>query len=109
MDINQTKQLLALRRGQACPERSGDYWGKDTLEQLKFDFSVVGLGISELALKYGRTEHSIYQQLLRSGLLEPQCQVKRCRKEKTSVCLCQKCLEQGCPSRREAYKDVGRV
>lgn len=110
MNAKQKKQLMELRTGKALPECSGNYWPDDLVHALDQDFSIEQFGISELALKYKRTEVAIYQQLQKRGLLKEQCQANaRSRSPRCSECLCRKCFIMDCPNRREEYADAGRI
>ena len=49
MSTNYENELIALRTGKNPPERSGECWTKDELEQLKLLY-YSGAGFSEIAL-----------------------------------------------------------
>ena len=106
MNKKKEEQLKALRTGQYVPESSGEHWPKDALRQLKEQY-YEGMGISEMALMFGRSEIAIYQQLAKNGLLEDQCQTRKRRScPRRSDCLCSLCAVSDCPNRREAYVGV---
>ena len=106
MKKSKRNALIALRNGETAAPNSGEYWTEEAQEQLKqmyFD----GAGFSEIALNFGRNEVAIYQQLLKSDLLSPQCKPrKRCPKIVNERCLCSECAMENCHSRREAYVDA---
>ena len=56
------EELIALRKGENHPERSGEYWNKEERQALTRDF-MNGTGISDMAIKYQRTELAVVQEL----------------------------------------------
>lgn len=101
--------LMALRSGNAPPERQGDYWSEDDLKELNQLFDD-GFGISETAIYMCRTEVAVYQQLLKLGALSRQC-VPRARRPKplTCGCLCPDCRKEDCPSHGKGPDHAGSV
>ena len=99
MSANYENELIALRTGKNPPERSGECWAKDELEQLKLLY-YSGAGFSEIALKLKRTEVAVFQQATKIGLLSQQCKPRK-RTPKQSgdtACLCPGCTMTNCPN-----------
>lgn len=100
--------LIKQRAGTTKPENAREYWPKEALETLDRMYLGEGEGISRIALFFGRSELSIFQQLLKRGLIGNQgssigidgpivtggCSFK---------CLCYKCKNGECPNRKEPY------
>ena len=70
MSANYENELIALRTGKNPPERSGECWTKDELEQLKLLY-YSGAGFSEIALT-----GPAHQETIRSGKV-PGCSVSK--------------------------------
>lgn len=94
---NHRKALIALRSGECPPQRSGEYWSEDDLQKLTIMFES-GDGISEIAIRLGRTEVAIYQQLEKKGYLSSQCKPRNRQKKERVIedCLCPFCGNHSC-------------
>lgn len=90
-------RLIALRTGKTVPQHSGDHWSPKELDEIKYCF-LNGDGISEMAIKFGRTEIAIYQQLDKAGLLAQQCKPRNRRPKDPGKpqCLCPACSVTTC-------------
>ena len=99
MSANYENELIALRTGKNPPERSGECWTKDELEQLKLLY-YSGAGFSEIALKLKRTEVAVFQQASKIGILSQQCKPRnRVPKQQShTACLCPDCAMADCPN-----------
>ena len=80
---NGNKDLIALRTGQKPAQRSGEYWSKEELQQIE-NLYEEGVGMSDIALRFDRTEVAVFQQLGKMGLLSRQCR-PRAHKKKGEV------------------------
>ena len=100
MNNKEREALIAQRNGKKVPENYRDYWTEDAATTLEQMYLGDGRGISEIALFFGRNELSIYQQLLKRGLMgtrsggessgdiPPKCRCDRCK-----VLECPNCKE----------------
>ena len=78
-------QILAIRN-QIVGNRN-QYWSDEDRIHLQDDY-LSGIGISEMAVIYGRSECAIFMQLHDMGLIQTEPRSKRKRKIK---CKCPKC------------------
>ena len=78
-------QILAIRN-QSIGNRN-QYWSDEDRIHLRDDY-LAGIGISEMAVIYGRSECAIFMQLHEMGLIQTEPGSKRMRKIK---CKCPKC------------------
>ncbi len=92
---NQRELRIAFRKGYMVPENTGAYWTDDTREQLAYRYSEVGVGLTELAEEFGRSESAIVQQLIAMGLFTPPT-FTRPRLPRKPKCLCSKCRCKKC-------------
>lgn len=98
---NENKDLIALRTGQKPAQRSGEYWSKEELEQIESLYEE-GIGISDIALQFERTEVAVFQQLGKMGLLSRQCRPRTHKKsmegmtERPPKCFCPDCTVRDC-------------
>lgn len=83
---NKREQVIALRQGGASVEIRKDYWSEDDREQLKMMF-FDGYDITDMALRFRRSEIAIYAQLNAMGVFNR----ARAARQKDSKCLCPKC------------------
>lgn len=99
MDADKQQKLAAIRKGEILTERSCGYWSDKEREKLLHMFWS-GIGISEIAMEFQRTESAVIKQLMdREVLTYPQNRRKRSPKGKT--CSCPGHCELGCPYYRE--------
>ena len=103
------KELIALRKGEKPPERSGEYWSKEELEALETLFWE-GEGLSEIAIWLGRNEVAIYQQLAKGKLLSGQCRPRnRTKRQPAAECLCPSCGVADCQNCGKECDDAGSL
>ena len=89
--------LIDLRSGKTAPINGNGYWSEHDREKLQRMYKD-GTDISEISIDLGRTEVSVYSQLLQMGLFAPQCR-QRGRSKKPAVrCLCPNCDCSSCPN-----------
>lgn len=89
--------LIDLRNGKSAPVNGNGYWSEHDREKLQKMYED-GTDISEISIDLGRTEVSVYSQLLQMGLFAPQCR-QRDRSKKPAVrCLCPNCDCRSCPN-----------
>ncbi len=97
------KLLQAYREGQLVPDRAGVYWNKDERRRLR-NLYLDGVGVSEIALIFQRTEQAVMQQLFTAGLLKSP-NGERITKDKEPRCLCSNCKRRKnckhCPQTKE--------
>ena len=93
------EELIALRKGENHPERSGEYWNKEERQALTRDF-MNGTGISDMAIKYQRTELAVVQELKNTDMFENQSRRRRKnRSHSTDLCCnCPTCTMKDCPN-----------
>lgn len=107
-------QLIALRTGTKPAERSGEYWSKEDIQLLEQRY-YEGSGISDIALKFGRSEGAVCQQLTKMGLLSRQCRPRAHKKkaeeptEYPDGCLCNLCHVKDCKNCRKECPYAGTV
>ena len=99
--ITDQEALKALRSGKVQAEHAGNYWSKEDREQLCQLFHE-DVGISLIAVRMGRTERAVFNQLDKAGLFDPQSK-PRGRRAGNSVeqCLCPDCKVTTCQNRRK--------
>lgn len=78
-----------MRTEGAGLENDGQYWSEADKSILLALFNE-GVGITEIALKLGRSEPAILQQLVKERMFEHETQVRRSRKSKNQ-CQCPTC------------------
>ena len=95
MENNQRELIKAIRENIVVPAKNGEYWGENE-RQLLINLYSDGVGISELALYFQRSEMGIIQQLNSLGIMRaPKERKAYCKKPK---CLCYKCeFREVCP------------
>lgn len=112
--INHREALIALRTGQKPAQRSGEYWSKEEFRQIENLYDE-GVSISDIALRFDRTEVAVFQQLGKMGLLSRQCRPRIHKKkgeEKPEIpeeCLCLYCTVKDCPNCRKECSHAGTV
>lgn len=94
---NAREQILKLRCGHPEIDNRNGYWSDEDVKKLQKMFDE-GIGISEIAVRMGRTEVSVSQRLLALGCFQPQTRSRKHKdpneKKKTSKkpkCRCEKC------------------
>ena len=87
--------LIALRSGKSAPANGNGYWSEYDRERLQRMYED-GTDISEITIDLGRTEVSVYSQLLQMGLFAPQCKQRDRSKKATVRCLCPNCECSSC-------------
>ena len=101
---------ISLRKGEKHPNRSGEYWSKDERQALIHDF-IDGEGISDMAVKYQRTELAVVQELKNADMFENQS--RRRRKNRThdtdTRCYYPVCAVKDCPNCGKEFCDAGTV
>ena len=104
------KELMDLRMGLKRPPRSGETWSKDELRQLK-ELFYEGVGISELATIFGRTELAVVQKLKEMGAFEQQCRPRGPNQNPTPgyQCQCPNCPLTNCPNFGKEFCHAGNV
>lgn len=104
------EDLISLRKGKKHPLRSGEYWSKEERQALIRDF-IAGEGISDMAVKYQRTELAVVQELKNADMFENQS--RRRRKNRTqdtdARCHCPICFIKDCPNCGKEFCDAGTV
>lgn len=104
------EDLISLRKGEKPPERSGEYWSKEERQSLICDFTD-GEGISNMAVKYKRTELAVVQELKNAGMFKNQSRHRR----KNRICIddlcchCPSCAIKDCPNCGKEFCDAGAV
>ena len=103
--------LIALRTGKKVPRRSGDYWPPEEQEKLRHCFLEDGDGLSEMALKFERSEIAIYQQLEKAGLLVQQCKPRNRRPKSPEEprCFCPTCAVTACQNCGKECPNAGSI
>lgn len=95
-NFEERRQLLAaIRRGDVPCERSTALWKEEERAELEEAYSA-GYDISELSLRFQRSETAVYQQLIVMGLTATS-GTRGPKKPKPSKCECPRCLETQCP------------
>ncbi|MDO4515552.1 MAG: hypothetical protein Q4C76_00250 [Bacillota bacterium] len=104
IEYNQKELIKAIRENAVVPARNGEYWRDDERQQLVNLYSD-GVGISELALCFQRSELGIIQQLTSLGVMRaPKERKVYCKQPK---CLCYKCEFQRVCSVSPEQRDEG--
>ena len=101
------EDLISLRKGEKHPERSGEYWSKEERQALIHDF-IDGVGISDMAVKYQRTEPAVVQELKNADMFENQSRRRgKNRSHSAAVCCsCPMCAMTNCPN---CGKEIGHA
>lgn len=104
------RQLIALRTGETPAKHSGEYWSKEDIPLLERLYCQDGVDISDIALRLGRTEGAVCQQLTKMGLLSYQGR-RRSRKNKIFApqCYCAICQVKDCVNNGKECTYVGTV
>lgn len=101
-DEEYTQRVKDMRNRSVTLGREGKYWSDDDVKTLRVMFNE-GTGITEIAVKLGRSETAVIQETEKLGLFERKYPPRLCARGKTSVpdgCLCEKCPEKdNCPRR----------
>ena len=102
MDISILKpKIIAMRKEGEGMENDGHYWTEEDINHLIEDHND-GIGISEMAVEFGRSENAIIQQMYREGLLVTPETKKRHRDPKPEPPTCETCkLKEECAKLRE--------
>ena len=98
MKLNIKTAIKAMRTNTSKPERQGEYWSDDEIENLKSMF-YSEYGITEMALTLQRTEPAIFQQIEKLDLYNRKdhpVRIKKCREHCNDRCLCEKCGSKNC-------------
>lgn len=98
MKLNIKTAIKAMRTNTSKPERQGEYWSEDEIENLKSMF-YSEYGITEMALTLQRTEPAIFQQIEKLDLYNRKdhpVRRKKCREHGNDKCLCGKCGSKNC-------------
>ena len=95
------EKLITMRfRGEGM-ENDGHYWTEEDINHL-IECHNDGIGISELAVEFGRSESTIIQQMYREGLLVTPETKKRHRDPKPEPPTCVRCkMKEECAKLRE--------
>lgn len=98
------KLIQTIREGRLVPERNGSYWEEKERKELIALYHE-GVGITELALHFSRSESAIFQQLAALELLAPS-ETRRPREKREALpcCLCGECRCIDCPRKQENGK-----
>ena len=104
------KELIALRTGEKRPQRSGEYWTEEEQRSLQEMFED-GVDLSEIALRLGRNEIAIYQQLAKNGMLSQQCKsrTRRAKRQEGPSCLCSVCGVMSCTNCGKECSHAGNI
>lgn len=105
------KDLVALRTGKKPAQRSGEYWSKEELQRIE-DLYEEGVGMSDIALQFDRTEVAVFQQLGKMGLLSRQCRPCAHKQEKSELaggCHCPTCQVKDCQNCGKEHPYAGTV
>ena len=88
--------LKGFRDGSIRPENKGKYWSEDDQDQLVIMYRN-GISLSKIAIKFGRNERAISQQLelLDEVTLEGEA---RCSHRDEARCKCEHCKIYSCPN-----------
>ena len=84
------EQVIAIRQLVTPNERHREYWSESERDQLREMFAN-GIGITEMALTFRRSEMAVVNQLNTLGLFKKCRAPKRTKKE----CLCPQCSHYG--------------
>ncbi len=100
---NHAEMLRAYRNVEMVPARNGEYWRDEERDLLAKRYQE-GVGISEIALEFQRSESGIFQQLSYLNIIRtPNERRPYCRKAR---CLCIKCdLRDDCPFKEETVRE----
>lgn len=103
------RQLIALRTGEAPAEHSGEYWSKED-SALLGQLYAEGVGISEIALRLGRSEMAVCQQLIKMNLFSSQGKPRN-RKKKGLMpeCYCSICQVTNCANYGKECPHAGTI
>lgn len=96
-DEEYVQRVKDMRNRVVTLEREGKYWSDDDIKRLRVMFNG-GTGITEIAVRLGRSETAIIQETEKLGLFERKYPPRLCTRGKASVpdgCLCEKCPEKG--------------
>ena len=95
-NFEERRQLLAaIRRGDVPCERSTALWTEEERAELEEAYRA-GCDISELSLRFQRSETAIYQQLIVMGLTATSGS-RSPKKPRPNKCDCPRCRETDCP------------
>ena len=102
MKLNIKTAIKAMRTNTSKPERQGEYWSEDEIENLKSMF-YSEYGITEMALTLQRTEPAIFQQIEKLDLFDRKENPRRQRVARQLNCLCGRCGNDPalCPLRKQ--------
>ena len=94
----QRKRIRSLREGTVKLEHEGDYWSNQEKETLIRNFNN-GVGITEMADQFRRSEPAIMQQIEKMDLYHRKDNPKRRRSIGKCRCLCDRCqlYSTSCP------------
>ena len=93
-DETQRKRIRSLREGTTRLEHEGDYWTNHEKEDLIRDFNS-GVGITEMADKFRRSEPAVMQQIEKLDLYHRKDNPRRRRHGRRGRCLCGTCRLDG--------------
>ena len=100
MKLNIKTAIKAMRTNTSKPERQGEYWSEDEIENLKSmfysAFCVKGVFLN---FSLQRTEPAIFQQIEKLDLYNRKdhpVRRKKCREHGNDRCLCEKCGSKNC-------------
>lgn len=83
------EKIKAMRANSSNLENNKAFWNKDADKELR-NMYYDGYGITEIAIKIGRTENSVFQRIKKLKLEEKK--YNTCGKKKSSdKCLCSQC------------------
>ena len=88
--LTTNEQVIAIRQLFIPNERHREYWTESERDQLREMFAS-GIGITEMALTFRRSEMAVVNQLNTLGLFKKCRAPKRTKKE----CLCPQCSHYG--------------
>lgn len=98
MKFNIKAAIKAMRTNTSQPERQGEYWSEDEIENLRSMF-YNECGITEIALTLRRTEPAIFQQIEKLDLYNRKdhpVRRRKCHDSGNDKCLCEKCSFKDC-------------
>ncbi len=97
---SQREQIKAMRKNALAAQRQKDYWSEEDHEKLQIMFSE-GVGISEMAVTFHRTEMAIMNQINNLKLYEK----VRSPRKKNDECKCKQCNKIECEKYAETHTE----
>lgn len=97
------KDVIDMRMKGIGLYNDSQFW-TEADKSLIISFFNDGMGITEMALKLGRSEPAIMQQLIKDNMFEHEKRTHRCRVKKPLACGCLECIfNEVCPRSPSNY------